>query len=86
MSHDFFQNVECKYFPCHDVDDLEEFSCLFCYCPLYALGEGCGGDFVFTEKGVKNCKFCVIPHTKENYDYVTDKCQEIIEMVRKRIV
>lgn len=32
-SHRFFENKECRYFPCHK--NLEEFNCLFCYCPLY---------------------------------------------------
>lgn len=32
-SHRFFENRECKYFPCHK--GLEDFNCLFCYCPLY---------------------------------------------------
>ena len=40
MKHyDFFQNSECEYFPCHKGADPKTFSCLFCYCPLYALGE-----------------------------------------------
>lgn len=39
----FFQNRECEYFPCHKTNDPEHFNCLFCFCPLYALGERCGG-------------------------------------------
>ncbi|MGN1180093.1 MAG: cysteine-rich small domain-containing protein, partial [Suilimivivens sp.] len=27
-SHRFFENRECKYFPCHK--GLEDFNCLFC--------------------------------------------------------
>ena len=37
-NYDFFQNKQCEYFPCHETDDEEGFSCLFCYCPLYAPG------------------------------------------------
>ena len=37
-NYDFNQNKACEYFPCHKTDKPEEFSCLFCYCPLYALG------------------------------------------------
>ena len=44
----FFQNRECEYFPCHEGADPETFSCLFCYCPLYALGDQCGGCFSYT--------------------------------------
>ena len=41
----FFQNKECEMFPCHTGVPEESFNCLFCYCPLYALGEACGGSF-----------------------------------------
>ena len=37
----FFQNRDCEYFPCHETKHPEDFNCLFCYCPLYALGRGC---------------------------------------------
>ena len=47
----FNQNRECEFFPCHKCADAEEFSCLFCYCPLYALGDRCGGNFVYLETG-----------------------------------
>lgn len=58
----FFQHRECDHFPCHEGIDLERFNCLLCYCPLYTLGEACGGSFTYTERGVKNCKACAIPH------------------------
>ena len=38
----FFCNKECEYFPYHETNDPDNFNCLFCYCPLYALGEKCG--------------------------------------------
>ena len=44
-NYDFFQNKECEYFPCHKNADKESFNCLFCYCPLYCLGDKCGGNF-----------------------------------------
>ena len=37
----FFQHKDCEFFPCHRGLDPEEFNCLFCYCPLYCLGETC---------------------------------------------
>ena len=40
--YSFFQNTNCEYFPCHATKHPEDFNCLFCYCPLYALGRGCG--------------------------------------------
>ena len=54
MAHyDFFQNKECEYYPCHPGANPETFSCLFCYCPLYALGDRCGGNFRKTRKLVR---------------------------------
>lgn len=58
----FFTHRGCAYFPCHEGVDPDRFNCLFCYCPLYALGDACGGNFTYTEKGVKNCKGCNLPH------------------------
>ena len=46
----FFQNHECEYFPCHKVENVDGFNCLFCYCPLYVLGSDCGGNFTYTER------------------------------------
>lgn len=40
----FFQNRACEYFPCHPMGDEENFNCLFCYCPLYALGDPVRGE------------------------------------------
>lgn len=58
----FFQHTACDHFPCHGGVDPARFNCLLCYCPLYALGERCGGNFSYTESGVKNCRACSIPH------------------------
>ena len=59
----FFTNSSCPHFPCHEGIDDASFNCLFCYCPLYALGPDCGGNFRYTASGVKSCKECPIPHT-----------------------
>lgn len=82
--YDFFQNRECEYFPCHKGVDPEKFSCLFCYCPLYALGDKCGGNFVYTESGIKNCTYCTIPHRRENYDRIMSKMSGVLELARKK--
>lgn len=82
MSHQFFQNKDCKYFPCHRTSRPEDFNCLFCYCPLYALGRGCGGNFRYNEKGIKDCTACMFPHVRENYAKVIERFQEIREVVR----
>ena len=68
----FFRNTECKYFPCHKGVDEAEFNCLFCYCPLYSLGEDCGGDFVI-KNGVKSCAECSRPHPAGNYDEIRNR-------------
>ena len=85
MSHyDFFQNRECEYFPCHPGADPESFSCLFCYCPLYALGDRCGGSFTYTQSGIKDCSGCLRPHCRENYHSICQKMGEVLELVKKR--
>lgn len=81
----FFNNSGCEYFPCHEVEDKEDFNCLFCYCPLYALGDRCGGNFRILDSGVKDCSGCIVPHKRENFGYVTGKYQEIMELVKKSI-
>ena len=83
-NHDFFQNTLCEYFPCHKGADPERFSCLFCYCPLYALGERCGGAFRYTEEGIKDCSGCLIPHDRKNYSKITSRFPELAELARKK--
>ncbi len=76
-NYSFFQNRECEYFPCHQTDDVNNFNCLFCFCPLYALKDECGGNFTILENGVKDCSNCLVPHRKDNYQYVIDKLREL---------
>ncbi|MDY4573839.1 MAG: cysteine-rich small domain-containing protein [Intestinibacter sp.] len=82
LSYKFFNNNKCEYFPCHKTNDLENFNCLFCYCPLYALKDKCGGNFRYTEKGIKDCTNCTLPHKRDNYDYIIGKFQEIVEITK----
>ena len=85
MSHyDFFQNRECEYFPCHKGADPDTFSCIFCYCPLYTLGENCGGSFTYTENGIKDCSNCLRPHRRENYNAICAGMQGILELAKKK--
>lgn len=79
----FFQNRACEYFPCHEGADPEGFNCLFCYCPLYALGPDCGGNFKYLEGGVKDCSACRLPHQKASYGYITKRFGDIVEAMRK---
>lgn len=78
----FFQNKECEYFPCHKTDSIEDFNCLFCYCPLYCLGDRCGGDFVYTDSGIKSCVNCLRPHIRENYDEINARFSDIHEVMK----
>ncbi|MGX6591486.1 cysteine-rich small domain-containing protein [Cetobacterium ceti] len=82
MNYKFNQNKKCEFFPCHKVNNPEEFNCLFCYCPLYMLGEECGGNFKYTAGGVKDCSNCILPHVKDvGYDHVQKKMMTVIERV-----
>lgn len=83
-SYQFFQNKECEYFPCHKGADSEKFNCLFCYCPLYALGDKCGGAFTYTEKGIKDCSACLKPHRPESYDAIMEKMNLLLDMAQKQ--
>ena len=83
-NYKFFQHREREFFPCHKTDDEENFNCLFCYCPLYALGENCGGNFKYTEDGIKDCSDCLVPHKKKNYEYIMSKFMDIVEVARKK--
>ena len=85
MSHfDFFQNRECEYFPCHEGADPDNFNCLICFCPLYALGDRCGGGFSYTENGIKDCSGCLKPHRRESYDRIMEKMPQVLELAKSK--
>ncbi len=69
-----FTNYKCEFFPCHQTDKL---NCLFCYCPLYFLE--CGGEFKLTERGIKDCSDCLLPHSDAGYDYIVEKLTAELE-------
>ena len=83
-AYQFIQNRACEYFPCHKGVAEEDFNCLFCYCPLYALGDRCGGNFRYLDSGVKDCTNCSFPHKKENYRAVLKRYPEIAALAAKR--
>ncbi len=80
----FFQNKECEYFPCHKTGKTEDFNCLFCYCPLYALGKDCGGNCTYTDTGIKDCSACLVPHGKGGYDHVMSKMPLLMKLAQKK--
>ena len=56
---------------------------VICYCPLYALGDRCGGNFRYIGDGIKDCSGCLLPHGRKSYGYVTGKFGEIAELAKK---
>lgn len=82
-NYKFFSNRECEYFPCHKIGDEANFNCMFCYCPLYALGSKCGGQYKYNEKGIKDCTDCILPHKRESYEYIIKKFEQISEIARQ---
>ncbi|MDF2838419.1 MAG: metal-binding protein [Evtepia sp.] len=76
-SYRYYTNRECDYYPCHQLEEGEAFNCLFCYCPLYPLGEDCGGSFQVSGQGVKDCSSCLFPHRPESYDEIVGRMAEI---------
>ena len=74
----YFCNRACEFFPCHPVKEGEGFNCLFCFCPLYPLGEDCGGKFQILPQGIKDCSACDYPHRPEHYEEIVRRMQEVI--------
>ena len=70
MTHAFFANTACRYYPCHE--GIEEINCLFCFCPLYHLPVCPGRATVLKTGGkiIRDCSLCTYPHQAENYDAV----------------
>jgi len=47
------------------------------------LGDKCGGNFTYTDNGIKNCSECTLPHSKNGYDHVMSKMSLVMEKGRK---
>lgn len=80
----YFSNRSCVYYPCHKTADEENFNCLFCYCPLYVLGDRCGGSFQYTKEGTKDCAACMIPHCDGGYEHVMAHIKEVCALVSQK--
>ena len=83
-NYKFFQNRKCEFFPCHSVEKTDGFNCVFCYCPLYALGEDCGGNYSYTETGIKDCSKCLVPHRRDSFEYITKRFDDVMELAKKK--
>lgn len=75
----FSQNIKCEYFPCHKTDDKENFNCLFCYCPLYALKGNCGGNYL-KKNGIKDCSNCLLAHSIGSYERIMVKIKNVVKL------
>ena len=53
------------------------------YCPLYALGDKCGGNFQYLASGYKDCSGCLIPHRRENYGRILEKYPQIADLAKQ---
>ena len=80
----YYKNEKCPYFPCHEKAGTDFFNCLFCYCPLYALGDKCGGNFKYTENGVKDCSACLVPHSRGGYKHIMANFPKIAELAKRK--
>ena len=83
-NYKFYSHKDCEFFPCHKTGNEETFNWLFCYCPLYALGRECGGNFEYTENGIKDCSNCMVPHSTGAYDHVMSKMGLLMELVKEK--
>jgi Zn-finger protein len=77
-NYKYFENRQCKYYPCHNIKNV---NCLFCFCALYFLE--CNGNFKILDNGIKDCSECLIPHKEDNYDYIVEILKK--EILRKKI-
>ncbi len=83
-NYKFIHHKDCEYFPCHKMENIEDFNCIFCYCPLYMLGDKCGGNFKYTATGIKDCSSCILPHVKDvGYNHIQKKMMEVIKIVQE---
>lgn len=81
--YSFFSHKECEFFPCHKGIPEEDFNCLFCYCPLYALGKECGGNYRYLDNGIKDCSACTIPHRRSSYSYIVSRYGDIVKAMAR---
>jgi len=69
FSYKFFENKNCEFYPCKNVDKI---NCLFCFCPLYNMDD-CGGNYTRLKDNIKDCSKCTLPHSKGGYNYIINK-------------
>ncbi|MFR6561455.1 MAG: cysteine-rich small domain-containing protein [Eubacterium ventriosum] len=81
----YFSHRKCEFFPCHKNADGNNFNCLFCYCPLYTLGDKCGWRILgIWIMGLRIARDCLYPHFKENYGKVVERFSEIVKSMNEK--
>ena len=80
-SYKFFENKDCKYYPCHKGWD--KINCLFCYCPLYFIKD-CGGNYRMNKDRFKDCSECIVPHDDNGYEYVNKVLKDHFNKNKKK--
>lgn len=78
---------ECPHYPCHPDIPEEEFSCQFCFCPLYYM-DPCPGtpSFHVSDSGVmiKSCSGCNLPHHRKVYEFMITQTGEAMLCLSKQ--
>lgn len=81
---------ECPYYPCHVGVNIDEFTCKFCWCPLYTLPD-CGGNFelmLFGDynvgyKVIKDCSGCTKVHDSNAEKFVGERINQVLQLDSK---
>ena len=85
-SYRYFKNDQCKYYPCHKIEEGQDFNCLFCYCPMNCYTDCLGTPNYITRasgKRIKDCTNCTFPHIPENYDHIIQELR-ILQLLSNR--
>jgi Zn-finger protein len=48
------------------------------------LGDRCGGNFTYTQEGIKDCSACLRPHKRENYNAIQKQMGAVLELAKKK--
>ena len=82
MAYKFINHKSCEFFPCHNGIDVDKFDCIFCYCPLYILGDKCIGIPMYKESHIKDCSNCILPHSVDGYKKILDALPAVHDLMK----
>ena len=75
FEYNYYQNFNCIFYKCHDIDESKGFNCHFCHCPYYYKATCPGiesGVAVILSNGCKDCTDCDYNHLHENKDELSN--------------